>query len=61
MAGQFELREPEASYSGHFKAKKGDIGAVHSNNKCNGILVIVIFGKHLIGRGKTQGFSWAVV
>ena len=27
MAGQFELREPEASYSGHFKAKKGDIGA----------------------------------
>ena len=37
------------------------ISGVHSNNKCNGILVIVIFEKHLIGRCKTQCFSWAVV
>jgi len=26
MEGEFELREPGASYSGHFKAKMGDIG-----------------------------------
>jgi len=44
-----------------FAPKKSGIGRVHSNNKCNGILVIVIFEKHLIGRCKTQCFSWAVV
>ena len=42
-------------------SKISAIWGVHSNNKCNGILVIVIFEKHLIGRCKTQCFSWAVV
>ena len=26
IEGQFELREPEATYHGHFEAKKADIG-----------------------------------
>jgi hypothetical protein len=26
IGGQFELREPEATYRGHFEAKKADIG-----------------------------------
>ena len=44
-----------------FAPKKSVIGPVDSNNKCNGILVIVIFEKHLIWGCKTQGFSWPVV
>jgi len=56
-----ELREPGASYTYDFGVKNATLSPVVSNNKCNGILVIVIFEKHLIGRCKTQCFSWPVV
>jgi hypothetical protein len=31
MEGQFELRDPGASYKGHFEPEKGDIGAENTH------------------------------
>ncbi len=60
--GSIAVKEAKAGASLVIGIDLSVISIVDSNNKCNDILVVVdIFGKHLIGCCKAQCFSWAVV